>query len=277
MMFQLKERLTGRHFRTLKDSTSISQHFISDLFKKKSLAYTIAELEGRQLKRCLTVVDLTAFGIGAIIGAGIFVLTGVAAAEAAGPAIIVSFLIAGLACVFSAFGYAEFAARVPASGSAYAFSYITVGELMAWIIGWDLTLEYTISSAAVARGWSGYLRSILQVAGAPPPTWLYDIPISAGWGEGELSLDILAALSVLFFTIILAFGVKESIRLTGFMVVVKVGIILFVIITGSLYADSNNWSNFNPFGFAGIVRGAGMIFFSYLGFDMLVNTVQPLM
>eukprot|EP01132_Coremiostelium_polycephalum_P009095 gene9095-11146_t len=223
----------------------------------------------KHLKRCLSVFDLIAFGVGGIIGAGIFVLTGVAANEKAGPAIVLSYVVAGFACGLSALCYAEFASRVPCAGSTYSYSYIMVGELVAWIIGWDLTLEYMIASATVSRGWSGYLKSIIEASGNKLPYPLDPIPLASGF-----SLDLIAFASVIALTLVVAFGMKESARFNNIFVVLKVSIVLFVIVTGAVYTDSSNWTPFAPYGAKGIFNAAAITFFAYLGFDGICNVAE---
>ncbi|EGG24082.1 putative cationic amino acid transporter [Cavenderia fasciculata] len=225
--------------------------------------------DSKKFKKCLSVFDLLAFGIGAIIGSGIFVLTGVAAKEKAGPAVILSYAVSGIACALSGLCYAEFATRVPCSGSTYSYSYIVVGELVAWIIGWDLTLEYMIASATVARGWSGYLNSIIVAGGGylPHPFAPFDI------GNG-FSVDIIAFFSVILLTVIVAFGMKESARFNKIFVVIKIAIVLFVIVAGSVYADTKNWEPFAPYGANGVFNAAAITFFAYLGFDGVCNVAE---
>ncbi|EFA86595.1 putative cationic amino acid transporter [Heterostelium album PN500] len=245
--------------------------------RKKSLRMLEEEMDkpividgnGQKLKRCLSVLDLLAFGVGAIIGSGIFVLTGVAAKEKAGPAIVLSYVVSGFACALSGLSYAEFATRVPSSGSTYSYSYIVVGELVAWIIGWDLTLEYMIASATVARGWSGYLSSIITAGGGYLPHPFNPISLASGF-----SLDLIAFLSVVLLTLVTAFGMKESARFNKIFVAIKVAIVLFVIIVGSFYTDTKNWDNFTPFGAKGIFNAAAITFFAYLGFDGVCNVAE---
>ncbi|KAK5583951.1 hypothetical protein RB653_005557 [Dictyostelium firmibasis] len=220
-------------------------------------------------KKCLNVTDLLAFGVGSIIGAGIFVLTGYAAHEKAGPAIIVSYLVAGICCGLSGLCYAEFASRIPCSGSTYSYSYIMVGELVAWIVGWDLTLEYMIASASVGRGWSGYLSSIITSGGGKLPK-----PIAPVYLADGFSLDIIAFLSIMVLTIIIAMGMKESARFNKIFVVIKVAVIIFVIVLGGVYADTSNWDNFAPYGAKGIFNAAAITFFAYLGFDGVCNVAE---
>ncbi|GAM25505.1 hypothetical protein SAMD00019534_086800 [Acytostelium subglobosum LB1] len=221
------------------------------------------------LRKCLNLFDLLAFGVGSIIGSGIFVLTGVAARDYAGPAVIFSFLASGFACCLSGLSYAEFATRVPVSGSTYSYSYIVVGEMVAWIIGWDLTLEYMIASATVARGWSGYLNQLIKSFGGSVPH-----PLDPYYISDSISIDLIAMLSVLVLTAVVAFGMKESARFNKVFVVVKIIVVLFVIIAGSFKTNTNNWTPFTPFGIRGIFNAAAITFFAYLGFDSICNVAE---
>eukprot|EP01088_Endostelium_zonatum_P001286 TRINITY_DN11594_c0_g1_i1.p1 TRINITY_DN11594_c0_g1~~TRINITY_DN11594_c0_g1_i1.p1 ORF type:complete len:196 (-),score=29.30 TRINITY_DN11594_c0_g1_i1:269-856(-) len=179
--------------------------------RTKSIRDSLVEREdpSNALRKTLTATDLVFLGIGLIIGAGLFVLTGVAAKHHAGPGIIFSFILSGLVCVLSAFCYAEFASRVPVAGSAYTYSYVTYGELAAWMIGWDLTLEYSLGASAVARGWSGYLNLILTQIDVHPPDFLFSIGVEI-FGHKVFDIDFLAALVVLFFAVLLMFGIKTG-------------------------------------------------------------------
>jgi APA family basic amino acid/polyamine antiporter len=213
------------------------------------------------LKRSLGALDLTLLGIGGIIGAGIFVLTGVAAATQAGPAIVVSYLIAGLACAIAALAYAELAAMIGGCGSAYGYAYASMGELIAWIIGWDLILEYSVATSAVAIGWSGYFNNVLAAAGIELPELLRNPP-----GAGGM-INLPAAAIVLLLSVLLALGVKESARTNAVMVFIKltaIGIFVFIALT---HVEPANWQPFMPFGWSGTVQGAALIFFAYIGFD----------
>jgi APA family basic amino acid/polyamine antiporter len=202
-------------------------------------------------------------GIGAIIGAGIFVITGLVAREYAGPAIVISFVIAGLGCAFAALCYAEFASMVPVAGGAYSYAYVSLGELVAWIIGWDLILEYGVGSAAVATGWSHYFLELLRVIGVRLPAFLTADPFSAG----EAWVNLPAFVIVLVLTAILVTGIRQTAGFNTLMVVVKVAIILFVIGVGAFFVDPANWVPFAPFGASGVIAGAAYVFFAYIGFD----------
>ncbi|EGC32694.1 hypothetical protein DICPUDRAFT_92558, partial [Dictyostelium purpureum] len=223
----------------------------------------------KNFKKCLNVTDLLAFGVGSIIGSGIFVTTGVAARDIAGPGVFLSFIISGFCCCLSGLCYAEFASKIPCSGSAYSYSYILIGELVAWIVGWDLTLEYMIASATVGRGWSGYLKSIIISGGGYLPKPLDPIDLGGGF-----SVDIIAFMSIIILSLVIAFGMKESARFNKIFVVIKIAIIIFIIILGGMHTDSKNWSNFAPYGEKGIFGAAAITFFAYLGFDGVCNVAE---
>jgi APA family basic amino acid/polyamine antiporter len=267
------------------------------LFRRKPVAQLQAEAAAGSLRRALGPWNLTALGIGAIIGAGIFVLTGQAAARYAGPAIVYSFLLAGLACAFAGLCYAEFSAMIPAAGSAYTYSYATLGEFFAWIIGWDLILEYLFASATVAVGWSGYVVSLLkdmgivippQYASAPynhvaPTDAGFDVVriFSEGWTSTGAVLNVPAMIIVALATILLVVGIQESARFNNVIVAVKMAVILAFIGFGVFYVNADNWAPFVPpaegpgrFGWDGVVRGAGVIFFAYIGFDAVSTAAQ---
>ncbi|MHC1768778.1 MAG: amino acid permease [Verrucomicrobiia bacterium] len=269
-----------------------------NLFRRKSVADLQAEaVADRSLKRALGPVNLTLLGIGAVVGAGIFVLTGQAAAKYAGPAIVFSFIFAGLACAFAALCYAEFSAMIPISGSAYTYSYATLGEFVAWIIGWDLILEYLFAASAVAVGWSGYVVSFLKDVGIViPPAFTkapYDhlAPLDAGWNIWRLFtegwthtgavLNVPAMVIVGVVTILLVIGIKESSLFNNIIVAIKIAVILTFVGVGAAYINADNWVPFVPpetapgtFGWSGILRGAGVIFFAYIGFDAVSTAAQ---
>lgn len=242
------------------------------LFRKKSIQTLLAESDnkGTGLKKELGAFDLTMLGIGAIIGTGIFVLTGVAAAEHAGPALVLSFILSGLACVFAALCYAEFASSVPVSGSAYTYSYATFGELIAWILGWDLILEYGVAASAVAAGWSGYFQGLLAGFGIHFPTAL----TSAYDAEKGTLIDLPAILIVLVMTLLLTQGAKKSARFNTIMVIIKVAVVLLFIGVGVWYVKPENWTPFMPFGFSGVATGAATVFFAYIGFDAVSTAAE---
>lgn len=238
-----------------------------DLFRKKQVGNAMG---GNSLKRVLGAFDLTLLGVGAIIGTGVFVLTGVAAAEYAGPALIISFIIAGLACVFAALCYSEFASMIPQSGSAYTYGYVAFGELLAWILGWDLVLEYGLASSAVASGWSGYFQSLLSGFGLHLPTAL----TSAFDPSNGTYVDLPAVIIVLLVTLLLTRGVKESAKFNAVMVVIKVAVVLLFIAIGVWYVEPTNWTPFMPFGTSGVVAGAAVVVFAYFGFDAVSTAAE---
>jgi APA family basic amino acid/polyamine antiporter len=245
----------------------------SNLLKTKSVEQLVGEAESgaKALKRTLSAMDLTLLGIGAIIGTGIFVLTGTAAANQAGPAIVLSYVLAGLACAFAALCYAEFAAMIPISGSAYTYAYATLGEIFAWMIGWDLILEYAVGSMTVAVGWSGYFQRILAGFGMHLPVWMQAAP-NAGV-EGAI-VNVPAIVIVLIITALLVIGVRESARFNAAMVAVKLAAIVFFIVVGVGYVKPENWSPFMPYGFQGVSAAAAVVFFAYIGFDAVSTTAE---
>lgn len=247
------------------------------MLRTKPLKQILADAEhpDHRLSRTLTVTDLIALGVGAIIGTGIFVLIGTAIVgdavrPGAGPGITLSFLLSGLTCVLAALCYAEFAAMIPVSGSAYTYSYATLGEFMAWITGWNLILEYGVSSVAVAIGWSGYFNKLLQLAGIHLPHWATHAP---GGPEGGL-INLPAMIIVLLCTWMLVVGIKESARITTIIVVIKLAVIGFFIAVGVDQVDTANWSPYMPNGFAGVGAAAAIVFFAYIGFDAVSTTAE---
>ena len=280
------------------------------LFATKPMSQLMSEAQGEShgLKRTLTRLNLTTLGVGAIIGAGIFVLTGQAAAMYAGPAIVISFMISGLACAFAGLCYAEFASMIPIAGSAYTYGYATLGEFFAWIIGWDLILEYLFAAATVSVGWSGYVVSFLKDFNIiiPPEfiaatgTKLYDIP-NMGWTAlASLPKETIATMNLasiphvtaimnlpaMFIigalVVLLVIGIRESANFNNIMVIVKVSVIILFICLGIMFIKAGNWHPFIPkntgtwghFGWSGILRGAGVIFFAYIGFDAVSTAAQ---
>jgi len=246
-------------------------------FRKKMPNMTEAE---HKLQPCLGALDLTLLGVGAIIGTGIFVLTGVAAATQAGPAVVLSFVVAGLACAFAALSYAELSASVGGCGSAYGYSYAAFGEVIAWIIGWDLVLEYGVAVAAVANGWSGYLATALSAMGAPLPEALTKGPFAEG-GGGIVNLP--AMLIILALMGLLIKGVKESARLNAVMVFIKLMAIGVFVAVAAFNVDPANWDPFMPYGWfeklpdgktVGVLAGASLVFFAYVGFDAISTAVE---
>jgi basic amino acid/polyamine antiporter, APA family len=265
----------------------------SPLFATKSLELLLEEMKGEnRLRRILGPVQLTSLGVGAIIGTGIFVLTGQAAHDKAGPALILSFVVSGIACIFAALCYAEFASMVPVAGSAYTYAYATMGELFAWIIGWDLVLEYTVVSATVSHGWSHYFQDFASILGINVPhkwglaPFDYDPTLGHFVSTGAL-LDVPAIVVACLVTLILVKGIRESASFNATMVGIKLAVVLLVIGLGSFYVNPANWHPFAPFGFSGLsffgktvagmtdggghplgmLAGAAIIFFAYIGFD----------
>jgi APA family basic amino acid/polyamine antiporter len=244
----------------------------SNLLRTKSIEQLVGDAEhgGKSLKRTLTALDLTLLGIGAIIGTGIFVLTGTAAANQAGPGIVLSYVMAGTACGFAALCYAEFAAMIPISGSAYTYAYATLGEIFAWMIGWDLILEYAVGSMTVAVGWSGYFQRILAGFGIHLPAWMTASPDAAA---GSL-INLPAVVIVLGIMVLLVIGVRESARFNAAMVTVKLAAVAFFIVVGAGYVKPEHWSPFMPYGFSGVMTGAAVVFFAYIGFDAVSTTAE---
>ena len=268
------------------------------LFLRKDISALQAEVGSDQsLKRALGPVNLVALGIGAIIGAGIFVLTGQAAANYAGPAIVYSFILAGTACALAGLCYAEFSAMIPIAGSAYTYGYATLGEFLAWIIGWDLILEYLFAASTVAVGWSGYVVSFLKDLGINIPPQYTSAPythtappdaginvwrlFTEGWSSTGAVLNVPAMIIVALITILLIIGISESASFNNVIVVIKLTVVFLFIGFGLGYINRENWEPFVPpaagpgkYGWDGIVRGAGVIFFAYIGFDAVSTAAQ---
>lgn len=237
-----------------------------DLFRKKEIINPTKNSE--YFRQCLSAFDLTFLGVGAIIGAGIFVLTGIVAATTTGPAIVLSYVMAGLACAFAALSYAELAAMIGGCGSAYGYAYAGFGELVAWIVGWDLLLEYSISVSAVSVGWSGYFNDLLLSLNIHLPFVLLHGP-TAGGAINCLAIAIISALSLL-----LVLGIKSSAYINNLMVLTKLLVIFLFIIIASTEVNPKNWVPFSPFGWAGVMRGASLIFFAYIGFDAVSTAAE---
>ena len=263
------------------------------LFDKKPIPLLLAQAEEdgeASLRRGLGAFQLTALGVGAIIGAGIFVITGQTAAVHAGPAIVLSFVVAGLTCAFAAFCYAELASMIPVSGSAYTYTYATMGQLLAWIIAWDLMAEYLFSAAAVSVGWSGYFGGLLGNLGVHLPTILTEAPFAAGAGHALVAtgalINLPAVVIIAVVAAILILGVSQSAAVNGVIVALKVSVVVLVIVFGLLHAQPENWTPFIPpvetdpltgasrFGVGGIFAAASVIFFAYLGFDTVSTAAQ---
>lgn len=247
---------------------------MANIFTKKSVDGLIQEASSESnqgLHRTLGAKNLTALGVGAIIGAGIFVLTGQAAAKYAGPSIALSFVLAGLGCTFSGLCYAEFASMIPIAGSAYTYAYTTLGELVAWIIGWDLILEYLFGASTVAVGWSGYVVSFLKDLGITIPPAISQAP-----------LNLPAMFIIALMTTLLVIGIRESAKFNNIIVLIKVCVILLFIFFGLSHINTQNLTPFIPantgefghYGWSGILRGAGVIFFAYIGFDAVSTAAQ---
>ena len=298
----------------------------SQMFSTKSPDQLLRESENpdRQMKRTLTAFDLTALGIGAIVGAGIFSLVGTASAgetfasriktplmnfivagltgsdvqlgrPGAGPALVISLILAAVACAFAAFCYAELASMIPVSGSAYTYSYATLGEIFAWVIGWDLILEYAVGNMAVAVSWSGYFIKLLYALfGLRLPLWLVSdhttaaamikensenlqyysstaLPHISGM---EISVNLPALLIVLLLTVLLVYGIQESARANTIAVIIKTAVLIFFIAFGAFYVSPTNWTPFNPNGVSGIMTGSAIIFFAFIGFDAVSTTAE---
>jgi APA family basic amino acid/polyamine antiporter len=266
----------------------------NQLFAKKSLKVLLDEMAGEhRLRRILGPVTLTALGIGAVIGAGIFVATGEAARNVAGPALMLSYVVAGITCIFAALCYAEFASMAPVAGSAYAYAYTTMGELFAWIIGWDLVLEYAVGAATVANGWSSYFQRVLaklpgqiELPVAVREAALKYNETTGGFDWTESYINLPAVLIVALVTVILVKGIQESAGFNAIMVAIKVAAVLFVIGVGAFFVNPENWKPFAPFGWSGfsffgawtfgetrgghpvgMLAGSAIIFFAYIGFD----------
>lgn len=262
------------------------------LFTTKSIDRLMRESSGEHdgehtLKRTLGKTNLVMLGIGAIIGAGIFVLTGAAASQHAGPAVVISFVVAGLACAFAGLCYSEFASMIPIAGSAYTYAYATLGEFIAWIIGWDLILEYLFGASTVAVGWSGYMTSFLKDFGIIIPEALCNAPIfydaaTQSYTATGAFLNLPAMAIVGIMTWLLVVGIRESANINNVIVVIKVIVILLFIILGWNYINPENWVPFIPentgtfgeYGWSGVVRAAGIIFFAYIGFDAVSTAAQ---
>ncbi len=264
----------------------------SQLFARKPLSLLLEEMQSdNRLRRILGPVQLTSLGVGAIIGAGIFVATGAAAHDVAGPALMLSYVAAGITCIFAALCYAEFASMVPVAGSAFTYAYATLGELFAWIIGWDLILEYAVGSATVANGWSSFFQTLLPKVGIHLPDAISKAPITYDAATGHFIttngiINLPAVIIVAIVTGILVKGIHESANFNATMVAVKLAAVLFVIMVGAFFFNPENWKPFAPYGWGGItifgktvfgqsvggtpvgmLAGAAIIFFAYIGFD----------
>jgi basic amino acid/polyamine antiporter, APA family len=259
---------------------------MSSLFATKPLSRILAEAEGEHaLKRTLGPVQLVALGIGAIIGAGLFSLTGIAAANHAGPAVVLSFVLAAIGCAFAGLCYSEFSTMIPIAGSAYTYSYATMGEFMAWIIGWDLVLEYAVGAATVAVSWSGYVASLFKDFGIILPPRLIASPfqeiILDDGSKGFGLINLPAVLVVALVSTLLMIGIQESARANAVIVILKVSVVILFILFGWAYINPANYHPFIPpsegpghFGWSGVVRAAGVVFFAFIGFDAVSTAAQ---
>jgi basic amino acid/polyamine antiporter, APA family len=243
-----------------------------EIFRKKNIDEMIkSSLNSAGLKKVLGPFDLILMGIGAIIGTGIFVITGTGAVTA-GPAVMLSFVIAAIACGFAALCYAEFASSIPVAGSIYTYSYATLGEVVAWMIGWDLLLEYGLATSAVSAGWSGYFQSLIAGLG-------WTIPVAFSAAPGALPgivtyCNIPAVLIMLTITALLSIGVKEAKRVNNLMVLIKVVVVVLFIIVGTRHVRPVNWHPFMPFGYGGVLSAAALVFFAFIGFDAVSSAAE---
>ncbi len=258
------------------------------LLRKKPIDQLIAESNNTDhgMKKVLSATNLVLLGIGCVIGTGIFVLTGTAAAMHAGPAITLSFLLSGVGCVFAGLCYSEFASLLPIAGSAYTYSYATLGEFLAWIIGWDLILEYLFASSTVAVGWSGYMVSFLNDFGLHIPDQFCQAPFDfikgTGWVLTGNFINLPSIFIIVCVSILLVIGIKESSRFNNIIVIIKVAVVLLFVFFGIHYINTDNWTPYIPkntgifgqFGISGIFTGAGVIFFAYIGFDAVSTAAQ---
>lgn len=276
---------------------------ISKLFTKKTADQFLKESEKSELKKNLNAFDLIILGIGAVVGTGIFTIVGIASvgttdATGAGPAVIISMILAAVACLFSAFCYCEFASMIPVAGSAYTYTYVTMGEFVAWMVGWILMLEYAIGNITIACAWTDYFFQFLKGFSGILPSWLVnppiflvsdyqsalklcensnlnpDVVIPKLFGFLPVCLNLPAILLIIFITYILARGIKESTKVAGIMVLIKLSVIFIFILAGMFYVKPQNWTPFMPFGFKGVFMGAFMIFFAYVGFDAISTAAE---
>lgn len=239
-----------------------------NIFRTKSIAEYKADAHKSHLKRAMGSLDVTLLGIGVIVGTGIFVLTGVAAAKYAGPALMLSFLLASIACGFVSMAYSELASMVPVAGSAYAYAYTSVGEFFAWLVGWNLVLEYSVGASAVAGGWSAYVVGLLKTAGIELPAAWTTVPADGG------IVNLPAVLITLFLTCLLVRGVRESVTVNKVLVGVKLAAIFLFLFLAAPSVDPTNWEPFMPFGFSGVSAGAAVIVFAYLGVDSIATAAE---
>ena len=239
-----------------------------NLFRTKSIEQLQAAAANSGLVKSLGALDLILLGIGCVIGTGIFVLTGVAAAKYAGPAVTLSFILSGIACALAGLAYAEFSSIVPASGSAYTYTYASLGEFIAFIVGWNLILEYTVTASAVASGWSGYVTGLLQSAGIEVSHALTHVPADGG----------IINVPAIFITLLLSFflirGTQESTKLNRILVFIKLAAVFLFLLLAGPHVNTANWEPFMPFGVSGITAGAAIVFFAYIGFDAVATSAE---
>ena len=239
-----------------------------DLFRKKDIGALRSMAQKSGFVRNLSAFDLVFLGIGSVIGTGIFVLTGVGAALYAGPGISLSFVLASVACAFAGLAYAEYASMVPVSGSAYAYTYASLGEFMAFIVGWNLILEYTVTCSTVAAGWSGYVVGLLEAGGMILPVEFTKVPADGG------IINIPAIFITMFLCILLVRGTKESVMINRILVFIKVAVIAIFLVLAVPNVDPTNWDPFLPYGYQGVASGAAIVFFAYIGFDAVATSAE---
>lgn len=233
-----------------------------------SVEAMLKQKDSSHLKRVLGTFELIMLGIGVIIGTGIFVITGTAAADYAGPALMLSFILSGLACILAALCYAELAAAIPTAGSAFTFTYCGIGEVWAWIVAWCLVLELTVAAATVATGWGGYCVNLLSVAGINLPQAIIAVPSNGGF------INLPSVILVTLVILLLKKGTKESARVNNVLVVIKVGAVLTFLALGVSHVNTANYNPFMPYGFGGVTAGAAIVFFCYVGFDIIANSAE---
>ena len=242
----------------------------TNLFRKKSVNQLLQNHGKAQLKKTLGAFDLILLGVGAIVGTGIFILPGTVAAQHAGPGIVFSFIIAAFVCAFAAMCYSEFSSSIPVTGSAYTYSYMVFGEIIAWLVGWSLLLEYGLAVAAVATGWSSYFSSLLAGFNIVLPH-----AISGAFNpDNGTYINLPAILIIFLIAALLTLGIKESTKFNTIMVCVKVAVILLFIVVGAFYVEPTNWKPFTPFGTSGVLSAAALVFFAYLGFDAVSSAAE---
>ena len=242
----------------------------SSIFRTKSIEQAISEVGNKKsyLKKTMGWIDLTALGVGAIIGTGIFILTGVAAAKYAGPAVVISFVFSGIAAVLAAIVYTELAAMIPIAGSAYTYTYTALGEIVAWLIGWNLILEYLVAAGAVAIGWGSYFKDLLLAINIKIPDIISESVIDGGY------INIPPIMITLLITFLAIFSTKESVKITKIIIVIKLLVIALFIFLGITHINTDNWHPFMPFGYSGIFHGAAIVFFAYIGFDAVATAAE---